>query len=244
MKDVWSPAGQQALRAFARDDTLIVLDYDGTLAPIVDNPDQATLRPATRDLLARVALRYATVVLTGRARADAMRLLADVSNIEVIGNHGAETAWTPSHPGAHTKAWKPLLQAGLEHLRGVVIEDKGQSLSVHFRAAEDPVSAAADIERVASGLSDVRLVRGKFVLNLVGRDVPNKATALVAEMARQGRSRSLFVGDDVTDEDVFALKMPEHLLTVRVGESPASLAQYFLPDQRGVEALLRFLVET
>ena len=85
---------------------------------------------------------------------------------------------------------------------------------------------------------DVRLIRGKQVVNLLPRDAPHKGIALEKARARVGCDTAVYVGDDETDEDVFGLDRPGRLLTVRVGRKRDSLASYFLRDQSEIDRLL------
>lgn len=88
----------------------------------------------------------------------------------------------------------------------------------------------------------MRVVPGKFVLNVVLASAPNKGDALLDLRAREGADIAMYVGDDVTDEDVFRLDQPGRLLTVRVERSRTSAAAYFLRDQREVDQLLKRLI--
>ena len=240
-----SPEGLRALNGFLQPDMLVALDYDGTLAAITADPAQAHMRPVTSELLGRVAQRYRTLVLTGRARRDALRLLGGIAGIQIIGNHGSETADAADDGrGDQVAAWKASLQAALGSLPGVVVEDKSRSLSVHYRHAPDIPAAQAAIERAAANLPGAHLVGGKCVVNVVPEDAPNKGTALLAAMERIGAPRALFAGDDTTDEHVFELDRPDSLLTVRVGATAQSRARYFLRDQDEIDILLRHLADS
>jgi trehalose 6-phosphate phosphatase len=85
-------------------------------------------------------------------------------------------------------------------------------------------------------------VPGKLVVNLVPAGAPNKGTALVELRKAEQADTALYVGDDVTDEDVFELEQPGRLVGVRVGASRSSAAAYFLRHQREVDRLLGRLV--
>ena len=92
-------------------------------------------------------------------------------------------------------------------------------------------------ERAAQLVPWPRLIHGNCVLNLVPREAPHKGDALRALLAHSGCERSLYVGDDVTDEDVFRLKLPA-VLSVGVDPGPGSAADLFLPDQSEMIRLL------
>jgi trehalose 6-phosphate phosphatase len=241
---LFSEAGTAALRPFLQTDTLVALDYDGTLAPIVPDPARAALRPTTRALLELVAQRYPTLVLTGRARGDVLRLLPPVPALEVIGNHGMETTQGPD-PALRRRVaeWKRALQLPLAAVAGVAIEDKTFSLSLHYRLATHPAYAEAAVRQAAAALPGARLVGGKCVLNVLPEHGADKGSALLAALERRGAARALYVGDDVTDEDVFALREPRRLLGVRIGRDAHSQASCFLHAQSEIDALLHRLLQ-
>lgn len=227
----WSPA-------------LLAFDFDGTLAPIIAERDDAVMRPATAALFSKVCLTFPVAVISGRARADVRARLGGARPKYVVGNHGLE-------PGADLQAFeaemrevRPRLAEALNSVRGVDIEDKRYSLAVHYRRSRQKSAARAQIERAVTALPwPMRLVPGKLVINVVPYRAPNKGDALLDLRSRAGATTALYVGDDVTDEDVFRIDQPGRLLGVRVGESRASLARYFLRDQREIDTLLTRLCE-
>jgi len=234
----------RALRAFVGPETLIALDYDGTLAPIVARPEDARMADTTRALLTQVAKRYPVVILTGRARIDALSLLAGVPVLEVIGSHGAETQGTPvTRFLRRVESWRAQLRESLRALGGVRIEDKRYSLAVHYRQSEDPQAAEQQISRAAGALDGARLVGGKKVVNVVPEDAPDKGAALLAACTRLGCSHAVFAGDDDTDEAAFAAAPAAQVFTVRIGNSENSRATYYLRAQPEIDELLRALLE-
>lgn len=243
MKYLLAEPQREALARFLRRDTLIALDYDGTLAPIAPRPRDARMRATTRALLVRVAKRYPVIVLTGRSRRDALRFLDGVPVLEVIGSHGLETPGTPlTRVLARVEAWRAQLAHRLRTLAGIDIEDKRYSLAVHYRHAPDP--AAKDlIGAAASELEGARIVGGKEVVNVVPEDAPDKGAALLAACRRLGCDRAVFVGDDVTDESAFAAAPPERVFTIRVGEAPESAASWCLRSQEEIDVLLDLLLQ-
>jgi trehalose 6-phosphate phosphatase len=243
MKDILSLANRELLEQFAWSNVLLAFDYDGTLAPIVEEPERAFMRARTRGLLERAAKLYPTIVISGRAREDALRLLRGAGVRAVVGNHGLE----PWHGiGVVTKKvrfWRSVLERQLAHLKGVQIEDKVFSLAVHYRKSREKKRARAAVLRAAAGLGDVRIIGGKQVVNILPHDAPHKGIALERERDRLRCDTAIYVGDDDTDEDVFALDQPGRLLTIRVGAKRASAASYYIPRQANMDVLLRTLVE-
>lgn len=86
------------------------------------------------------------------------------------------------------------------------------------------------------------MVPGKLVVNVVPERAPNKGDALLELRKAEQADTALYVGDDVTDEDVFELDQPGRLLSVRVGESRSSAAAYFLRNQNEMDRLLAKLI--
>ena len=203
-----TPSGRAGLAALLASpaEAVVALDFDGTLAPIVADPDQARAHPGAVPVLARLApLVRAVVVVTGRPAQDAVRLggFARVPGLEhlvVLGHYGAER-WdaatgelraTQVHPGvAAIRAELPALLRRLSAPEGTWIEDKGRSLAVHTRRAADP-EAALDAAARAAGASSpaahgLVVEPGRMVLELrpPGTD---KGVALTAPARAGGRS--------------------------------------------------------
>lgn len=232
----------EVLRAYAGPKTLLAFDYDGTLAPIGEEPSQARMRDTTRLLLTRLARRQSCIVITGRSRIDVRPLLEGVPLIEIIGNHGLEAAGLePLRYVARVQEWQAQLTPVLGTLEGVRIENKKYSLSVHYRQAPDPDVARAAIVSACAPLEGLRRVGGKCVINLMPVEGAHKGAALLSAHARLGTQRVIFLGDDDTDEDVFTLPMGEALLGVRVGLSTTSQARYGLKSQDEMDAFLEAL---
>lgn len=132
----------------------------------------------------------------------------------------------------------------LHEVPGVEIEDKRYSLSLHYRRSRAKRAARAAIARAGAQIpGPFRLVSGKQVVNVIPDGAPHKGTALEAIRARVGVDTAIFVGDDTTDEDVFELGQPGRLLSIRIGRKRDSAASYYLENQRGIDELLRALIE-
>jgi trehalose 6-phosphate phosphatase len=126
---------------------------------------------------------------------------------------------------------------------GVVVENKSYSLSFHYRTTNQRDAARALISRIVAELSPPpRIVLGKSVVNVMPPTASHKGTALLEYMRRLDCNAALYVGDDVTDEDVFALR-DARILTVRIGKKKGSSARYFLKRQAELAEVLRLLVK-
>lgn len=242
MKPLLGAEGRRVLRQFAWSNVLIGLDFDGTLAPIVRQPEAARMRASTATRLRKVCELYACAVISGRARFDVSQRLQDAAVKAVIGNHGLE-------PGASTKRIESLVRTWIAELTPVVrrfpglqLEDKRYSIAIHFRGARNKREALAALDRALDGLGPIRRVGGKQVLNLLPPDAPHKGDALIRLRDRLGSQTAIYVGDDVTDEDVFAMADPGRLLPVRVGKKRDSLAWYYIERQTDIDVMLDLLI--
>ena len=208
--------------AAAPDRAAILLDIDGTLAPIVPDPADSRVPDETRAELRRLAARYGLVgVLTGREADDARRIVG-VDELEVIGEHGLELA-----PDA--AEWRGALDRVAERA-GWPAERKRLTLSFHFRTAEDETAARAQLEGVAEQARAEGLVArwGRMVLEVRPPVDAHKGTAVVHMLERRGIDRALFAGDDATDMDAFRAMddLPVGVkIAVASAEGPQELAR-------------------
>jgi len=230
------------LAAFARSNVLIALDFDGTLAPIVADPERARMTERTRHLLEKVAIRYPCVVISGRSREDVLRRVSCVPVWHVSGNHGMEPWGQDAAYVPQVQEWIRRLKARLAGQEGVVIEDKRYSITVHYRQATNKRKAIEDVECEAQGLHDARLLHGKQSLSLTPRSAPHKGAALERARKLLACDKVIYVGDDETDEDAFSTAHPERLLGIRIGRRADSKAEYSLGAQREIDAFLRALI--
>ena len=195
---------------------LVATDYDGTLAPIVDDPAAAVAAPGAAAALAALAGRVGTVaIITGRAAAAAVSLggFAEVPGLIVLGHYGAQR-WQagvlsepPVPPGVQTaREALPGLLAAVAAPEGTTVEDKGTALAVHTRRTADPTAALALLREPLKRLADaaaLTLEPGRLVLEL--RPPGMDKGAALRELAAERAARSvLFCGDDLGDLTAFA----------------------------------------
>ena len=221
---------------------LLFLDFDGTLAPIVDDPGAAAPHPAVPDLLAELARVHPVVVVTGRDLEALGRLLG--ADVRAVGLHGAEEGradGTVSRRAsdAHADALRQLREA-VPDAEGVVVEDKGAAFAVHYRHAPDADAARAALEAWAEAVpAGLVPIWGKAVVELRPEGV-SKGVAVARIAAEHPDRTPVYLGDDVTDEDAFvalhALRQPA--VTVKVGEGETA-AGHRLADVEAVVAYLR-----
>ncbi|GAA1986496.1 hypothetical protein GCM10009838_56290 [Catenulispora subtropica] len=243
-----APLRQAVARVARTPRLLVVCDYDGTLAPIVEDPARAVPRPeSVRALGALAGLPETTVgAISGRALRDLAALSGLPAEVHLIGSHGVEFDAGFAHAlDSETQTLRRRLEADLELLvgqtPGVFLEPKPASVAVHVRRAEPAVGESA-LEAVRSGPAQwegVYVTEGKAVIELAVVET-DKGEALDM-LRRQARATAaLFVGDDVTDEKAFArLGGPDVGVKVGRGES---LAEYSVPDTADVAAMLASLL--
>jgi trehalose 6-phosphate phosphatase len=219
----------------------ILLDVDGTLAPIVDRPEDARVPDETREALAGLVPRYALVAcVSGRPGAEVERLLG-VDGVSIVGEHGLEL-----EPEA--ERWAEQIA---ELVRSVdwPAERKPLSASFHFRRAGDEAAARAYLGRVAEAAEEAGLRPrwGRMVLEVRPPVQADKGTAVRALVGGAGVRRALYAGDDTTDLDAFAgldgLELAIRV-AVRSGEAPPGLldaADLVVEGTDGVLELLRAL---
>lgn len=233
---------------------LIATDFDGTLAPLVATPAQAVLPPETRTLLRRLNAcpRAKLAIISGRALND-LEIHVGIPGLHYVGNHGLELSGpgVAMHSPYTSKAHAELDQAVAELvartacLHGVFIEYKGVSVAVHWRLApEAHRQILADIvQAVAQERPRLRLNQGKCVWELRPKDGWNKGDALIHVMTRLGLSRedTIFMGDDLTDEDAF--QTARGAITLKVGsDREPTAAHYRVRDTADAQAFLLCLL--
>lgn len=244
---------------------LLLMDYDGTLTPIVERPQLANLSESTRWLLQTLAheRHFTVAVISGRALAD-LKNKVGIAGIIYAGNHGLEIegpGFTFVNPVA--KELRPILRImhdelsrALGTIKGVFVEDKGLSLSVHYRLTRE--HRAAEVERIvkqvvggveASG--QARITSGKKVYEVRPAVTWDKGKAIKLLMKKYGKGGKksgllpMYFGDDLTDEDGFrVIEDYGDGVSVFVGEEgQTSNAHYFLKSPAEVAAFLGMLLE-
>lgn len=241
---LFADSAYTAMENFIDRTTLFAFDLDGTLAPIVANPGAIGIPDAVREEIAILHEQALVAVITGRSRSDALKHLALAPHY-LIGNHGAEglPGWeTGEDDFSHTvNNWINQLDVliPIKDRAGIVIENKGVTLSIHYRHVANIKSLHTLILRAISRLSpQPRRVGGKFIENLIPDGAPDKGVALKLLLQYTGRQKAFFAGDDETDEDVFRLDNKD-IFTVRIEKKTGSRARFHLRNQDEIVRLLR-----
>lgn len=232
---------------------LVLLDFDGTLAPIVDRPELARLPDRTRTVVERLARRANCTVglVSGRTLGD-LRERVGIGGVVYAGNHGLEIAGgglcyeaaAALALGEEISGAVATLSARLGQILGVLVEAKGLTASVHYRLVSP--TDRTEVERVvretvAENHPTLRVVGGKMVWEVRPRVPWNKGSAVrwIREQLGLREALTVYLGDDQTDEDAFAEIGP--FVTARVGAAPSTRAGYHVADPEEVAEFLVWL---
>ncbi len=233
---------------------MAILDYDGTLTPIVTSPRAAELAPSVRRTLARLAAseRVRLAILSGRALRD-VRARVRLDDVIYGGCHGLEIEGSglrfrhPRASAARVAAARRALAAGAASIPGAHVEFKRLAVSFHYRrvAPSRHAEARAVAAGVARRMPDLRVIAGRAVFDFVPRVRWSKGAAArwiidrVGPSLRPGEPIIFYAGDDTTDEAAFAA-LRRRGMTVRVGGGESG-AEYAVSGVREVHALLRWI---
>jgi trehalose 6-phosphate phosphatase len=258
---LWNHLETLLQRCVVHDGCVLFLDYDGTLAPIVADPTVAQMTMAMQHALTVLAQhpRYCVGIVSGRALAD-LRMRIGERGLYLVGNHGLEIEG-PRIRYQHPDVWRlrpelnALVQAitgDLEAIPGAWVEDKGLTLSVHFRrvpAARVPEVTTHLLKHASPGIDAGRLAlrTGKAVLEIRPRVQWTKGEAVrwILEQIRMERPTAsrlaLYLGDDDTDEDAFRILASAGVGIVVGSDRRGSAAHYYVQSTEEVEQLLTVL---
>ena len=265
MEHLFSVWPEISERIRAADQLLLLTDFDGTLSPIVGRPEEAVLPDGTRRAIEALAThpRVGVAVVSGRALSD-IKNKVGIQGITYAGNHGIEIEgpWLKFvYPPAESlrpviRRLHPCLSEVLAGFEGAFVEDKGLTLSVHYRLVrEDRVSELKRVcEETVRGLHSegkIRTTEGKKVYEIRPGVLWDKEDAIVLLMSgwapstRGSTSLAMFLGDDLTDEGGFKVVNTHEGVSIYVGETGRSTAaRYFLRSPAEVAEFLQRLIQT
>jgi len=239
---------------------LLFLDYDGTLTPIVETPDKAVISKERKDLLDRLSTTHhcRVAIISGRALSD-IKALVGLKDIIYVGNHGLEIEGPKIKFESQVS---PRLKSIIRHIyidavsklskiKGVLIEDKGLTISVHYRLIDKKdiqefLNIFAEITDPYIGRDKIKINSGKKVYEIKPPVQWDKGKVVLWLLGRQqfllGENKifPVYIGDDVTDEDAFKV-LKKKGLTIFVGEQTSSEAQYYLKTTEEVTEFLRLI---
>lgn len=215
---------------------LLGVDFDGTLAPIVEHPDLAVPDPRALELLGRIAEHRAVrvAIVSGRGLADLKTRLGDVPGAVYVGEHGNDVEGEEIEPSPALIEARSLVDSLKARFPEATVEKKQHSVTFHTRSLgrADAEAARRDIREWMRGREDIDLLEGKEVYELTTA-TGNKGDA-IKELA--GDSPIIYVGDDITDETVFEVLGPGDV-GIKVGDGPTA-ATHRVEDIDGVVTIL------
>jgi trehalose-phosphatase len=235
------------------DHILLCLDYDGTLVPICSKPSLAKLSFETKNLLTCLSQNpYIFISIISGRSLDEIRKLIGVENILYAGNHGFEVSYKENywvHPEA--KKIKPFLKNVVKELKaqlntvdGVLIEDKGLTLSVHYR---NIVGESKDIKKIIYNIITpyskmLKITLGKKVYEIRPKIDWDKGKVItkIQQVFNMKEMLKIYIGDDKTDEDAFKI-LKQNDISIVVGYKKYSKAHYFCKSSKEVILFLRHL---
>jgi trehalose 6-phosphate phosphatase len=229
----------------------LFLDFDGSLAEIVPLPELATPVPGAVEVLRAAAQRFALVSVVSGRRESEVRARLPVSGLRVFGIYGLEGDPT----AVIADRYRAELEGFAEAVPGAWVEDKGLSLTLHYRAAEDPDAAEALLRRPVRRLAQregLTLVEGKRTLEIAPAPIPGKGEVVVRVAQEAGLQGALYAGDDLADLHAFAALdqlstkgIPTVKVAVQSEETPREVvvaADLVVDRPAGLHELLRRLV--
>ena len=220
---------------------IFFLDYDGTLAPIVDDPDAAYPHPEVPGVVQKLKDRYPLWIVTGRDLRSLGRLFP--ASAPAIGLHGAQRGSTkdadPPQFNEDTLAALSRMQSDVPSVEGLHLESKPPTFAVHYRRAQNPEDARQRLQAwVDTAPEFLEAIWGKKVVELRHRE-HTKGRAVRDIAADHPDRNPVYIGDDVTDEDAFeALSDIEGSCTIKVGEGDTA-ADHRVSDVQAVVDYLR-----
>lgn len=233
----------------------LFLDYDGTLAPIAATPDKAVMprsvRLALKKLSADPSCRLA--IISGRSVRDVSGRVG-IKGIVYAGNHGLEIKGSngriinhvPPMYGPIFRRIKTTLGALVIRYKGAVLEDKGCSISVHYRMVgrDGAQKLRSEIRRALmhdKQNGNIIVRRGKMVIEILPMVYWDKGKVVLSILKGYKDALPVYVGDDVTDEDAFKV-IGKDGIAVIVGEHKKTRARYRLKDVSDVEKFMRYIL--
>lgn len=237
-------------------------DYDGTLTPIVSKPHLARLSPSAQKLLKQLSQKHKSriAIVSGRSL-KSVKFLVGIPSLIYAGNHGCEIKGPgfTYHPRIsqkyHTaiKRIKHNLNIQLKQIKGVIVEDKGWTLSVHYRNVPD--ASLKKLKKLFSQEVNPYTINNSVMLK-AGKKVweirppvdwhKGKAVLWILKRMRQkvsGPIVPIYFGDDITDEDAF-IALKRRGIGVLVGKRKSSKARYCISGPQALQTLLRRIVQS
>lgn len=238
---------------------ILFLDYDGTLVKIAKTPDLAVIPKSTQKLLKELKSNrhFIVSIISGRSIKNTKKMVG-IQGLIYAGNHGLEISG-PKFKHAikikfnkYIEDTKNYFKKELSAIQGILVEDKGHTLSIHYRLASqsDSEKAKEIVFKIFSPFEKKKLVKiteGKKVIEIrppINWNKGNAVNWILKKIRKNSKAKNfipIYIGDDKTDEDAFE-ELRGKGLTFYVGKNCESCAQYRLQDTKQVLMFLKFLL--
>lgn len=231
---------------------VLFLDFDGTLSPIVENPQDAKILPCIRDSLETLTLKIETFIISGRSRLDVKEKVG-IKTCKFVGAHGFDMSEIDSNEIVSKDVLDLLgkvfekFQKEFGEIDGVILEDHYYTITLHYRKVKDPLIEDKLFEKVQEILmefnSKLKITQGKKVIEIRPKINWNKGKAVEKILENyQNNEFCIYIGDDVTDEDAFQfLKESKRGIGIVIGKKTNTHASYSLEDPYHVSKFLKLL---
>ena len=243
----------------------LITDVDGTISKTAPTPEKARVTPLCRRYLSQLCPRVALVAAISGRPASQVREMVGIEGMVYIGNHGLER-WQEGHTEFSTpvSGYAEIIRATAKELmpilalKGVSLENKGVTATIHYRLSPDPARAEREILKAVENLpqiSKLRIMRGKMSVNLLPDIEVNKGTATLGLIHQYRLKGAIYLGDEITDLNAFSaihsasrnLDFSGLAIVVTGPETPEKLsaeADFTLNGVNEVENFLKWLSQT
>lgn len=214
-----------------------VFDFDGTLAPIVSDPNKAHMRPVTQKLLEKLGKQTQVGIISGRSLNDLKKRI--ISKLDLIsGTHGLESPFsTTKEYKEYEKFFKELQKALKEMFPEFTYEKKTIGFTLHYRNIKDSPELVDSVLEILKAFPELKIIKGKKVLNILPNRPHNKGWVMQKLLEKNPETYFFYIGDDTTDEDIFCIHN-ERLVSIRIGKSIKSSAILYINNQKGIDNFL------
>jgi len=235
---------------------ILILDFDGTISPIARIPEEAFLPEKTKQNIKKCLIYLPVIIVSGRKLSDVKKKIG-INGLIYAGNHGLEwqigkrryRAEISSKMIRSLVSTRNKLRKILFKYPKVLLEDKGLTISIHYRDLEKSEVAGfkKEFKEIIKTLktSDLSLMEGKKVFEFRPKLNWTKGhfVQFISRYLKIERKRKfllIYIGDDTTDEDVF--KISNDIVSIRVGKDGKSKAEYYIKSQKQVDNFLLWIL--
>ncbi|MDT0645836.1 trehalose-phosphatase [Zunongwangia sp. F260] len=246
---------EELKKEFRDKKALLFLDFDGTLAPIVENHEDAAISEEMRDLVQQLSKVYPTAVVSGRGMKDVNQRV-NLPELYYAGSHGFEISGPGNFLKENDEAQKvlpifdkiqPILKQKLKDINGVDFERKKFTLAIHYRKVDENFTSEVHtrVSEVLKDYPELLKADGKKVIEVRPAIDWHKGKAvefLKEQLGEKDQKFSVYIGDDVTDEDAF--KYVDNGLGILVGDhGNKTYADYSLENIDEVKEFFQLLLK-